>query len=722
MTQQAPVDNPYVGPRTFSYEQRHLFFGREREARDLHARVLSERLLLFYAQSGAGKSSLLHTRLIPQLEEKSDFVVLPVGRVSGELPDSVQGVDNIYAFNLMLSIDHGDEPGRLAHVTLSEFLKRLAYQAVVDGEGREHEDWVYDATATPAPATTGAQQFALIVDQFEEIITAHPGRWSEREAFFRQLDQAMQDDPNLWVILTLREDYVAALDPYAALLTDRMRARFYMERMGVDAALDAIRKPAREAGRRPFAPGVAEKLVDDLRQVRVPGEEGTTAGQYVEPVQLQVVCFQLWEKIRERPPGEIGYDDLRDAGNVEQALADYYQEVLGAVLDQAGAEVSEEMLRGWFSTKLITETGTRGFVLQTDKHTGGLDNDVVHEIERRFLIRRETRAGGIWYELVHDTFVNPIRRSNEAWSARQSVPEIEHFAIRPRAITPGSDLWVSWKIRNADSVTLNPGGVELSGTEGTLRLKPLDPAYPGETTTFHLHAYRSGAVRAISRPLEVLIVARQAGLARRLETVWDPDLTVILGSRLDRLAGSDGGQLLDHIAALPSPLFITGSDDALLEQRLEAAGKQPTSQSCHWKGASNGSQPGPEQDCSPSIQEPLVFHLFGRDMTDEDYMDFLMRVREDREIVPLAVRFRLQRRPNLVLGFDPQAWDFKALFHGLMTWNYERRAGGIIQLEATEKQSEASVRQIAAGLAKSHLELFWGDAASLLRLAAERRG
>ena len=41
--------------------------------------MLSERLLLFYAQSGAGKSSLLHTRLIPPLREEKGFVVLPVG-------------------------------------------------------------------------------------------------------------------------------------------------------------------------------------------------------------------------------------------------------------------------------------------------------------------------------------------------------------------------------------------------------------------------------------------------------------------------------------------------------------------------------------------------------------------------------------------------------------------------------------------------------------------
>ena len=59
------LDNPYVGPRTFTRQERDRFFGREREANDLFSLVVSERLVLFYAQSGAGKSSLINTRLIP---------------------------------------------------------------------------------------------------------------------------------------------------------------------------------------------------------------------------------------------------------------------------------------------------------------------------------------------------------------------------------------------------------------------------------------------------------------------------------------------------------------------------------------------------------------------------------------------------------------------------------------------------------------------------------
>ncbi|MCB0189973.1 MAG: hypothetical protein KDE31_37135, partial [Caldilineaceae bacterium] len=391
--------------------------GREREARDLLARVLSERLLLFYAQSGAGKSSLLHTRLIPQLRNDKGFAVLPVGRVSGELPPGVSKVENIFVFNLLAHIDQGDDPTQLAHVTLADFLARLVYRG---------KRWIYEATATPAPqpvlGQAGGQRYALIIDQFEEIFTNHAARWAEREAFFRQLDEAMQADPNLWVVLTLREEFVASLDPYAPLLTDRLRGRFYMERMDVEAALMAVREPARAYGH-PFAPQVAETLVRDLSRIKVLGQTIAQPGQYVEPVQLQVVCYQLWENLaRQRPllesaTGEeqITADDLAAAGDVDTALARFYEETLVSVLTRPDTMGSERQLRTWFDSQLITPDGTRGLVRQDADETGGLPNDVVYQLQAHFLVRSENRAGGSWVELVHDRFVEPIRDSNAAW-------------------------------------------------------------------------------------------------------------------------------------------------------------------------------------------------------------------------------------------------------------------------------------------------------------------
>ena len=406
--------NPYVGPRTFTYVERERFFGREREARDLLSLVIAERLVLFYAQSGAGKSSLLNTRLIPQLKE-AGYAVLPMVRVGGELPEGVSDVDNIFIFNCLLHLDQrSGDPRRFAHMTLKDFLPRLTSP---DGE-----TYYYDDNAEPAEDVDAYEEplHVLLIDQFEEIVTAHLERWQEREAFFRQLEEAMAADPLLWVVLTLREDYVAALDPYAGLLSNRLRARFYMQRMGYEAALEAVRRPAQQYGR-PFAPGVAETLVDNLRQIRVRDTPATGPGQFVEPVQLQVVCYQLWENLKNREAGAITAQDLLEAGDVDTALASFYEEALASVLhDRRVRGVTELAVRQWFDQYLITEAGTRGMVYRGETHTAELPNLVVQLLEDRYVLRSEIRSGGIWYELIHDRFVEPIARANRAWWDKQS--------------------------------------------------------------------------------------------------------------------------------------------------------------------------------------------------------------------------------------------------------------------------------------------------------------
>ncbi|MCK6629095.1 MAG: hypothetical protein L6R45_28450 [Anaerolineae bacterium] len=421
------INNPYVGPRTFTQQDSDRFFGREREAQDLFSLVVSERLTLFYAQSGAGKSSLINARLIPQLRQEG-YAVLPPGRVSGELPQGVGGVDNIFVFNLMLSLDQsGSDPQRFLRLPLTDFLAGLVSD---DGQRYYYES---EAKAEGYVETP----HVLIIDQFEELMTTHPARWPEREDFFRQLDRAMADDPLLWVVLTFREDYLAAIEPYAPLLTGKMRARFYMQRMGHAAALEAVQKPAAQAGR-PFAPGVAESLVDNLRQVRVqlaeklavmatahPDETAPSLnrahslGQFVEPVQLQVVCYQLWENLRGRPAGDISPRDLQELGNVDRALADFYEQALAKAITATAQ--SEPELRDWFERKLITEAGTRGSVYRGKELTAGIATATADFLVNQFVLRTESRAGGIWYELVHDRFIEPILQSNRDWRAQQPL-------------------------------------------------------------------------------------------------------------------------------------------------------------------------------------------------------------------------------------------------------------------------------------------------------------
>jgi hypothetical protein len=393
----ASTKNPYVGPRPFERVEQAIFFGREWETEQLVSLIVAHPAVLFYAQSGAGKSSLLNARVLHALEEDEGCELLPVARVRGDLPPNVQPghIKNIYIFNTLLSWSDQVEtsPAELVDCSLAEFLQRLPHQSDPDG---------YPALRI------------LFFDQFEELFTFYPERWPEREQFFRQVDQALQEDSLLRVLFVIREDYLAQLDPYVELLPEQLRSRFRLERLRKETALAAVTGPLRQT-RRSFAPGAAEALVDELLKIRVEDRSGQmieAPGEFVEPVQLQVVCQNLWEEL---PPdvAEITQSHLQAFGDIDQALTRFYERAIKQTAYQVSTR--EKRLRNWFEREIITPAGTRGIVYRGAHSTGTIPNAAVDILEAHHLIRGEQRAGARWYELTHDRFIAPIQTANSAW-------------------------------------------------------------------------------------------------------------------------------------------------------------------------------------------------------------------------------------------------------------------------------------------------------------------
>ena len=124
----------------------------------------------------------------------------------------------------------------------------------------------------------------------------------------------------------------------------------------------------------------------------------------------------MWQAL---PPDvtQITEDHLVAFGDVDRALARFYEDALAAVVAQTG--VHQNFIREWCETWLITSTGTRGFVHRDPESTQGMPNEVLVILEDRHLIRSEPHAGASWYELTHDRFVEPIRASNESWNKQR---------------------------------------------------------------------------------------------------------------------------------------------------------------------------------------------------------------------------------------------------------------------------------------------------------------
>lgn len=402
MTFESRNKNPYVGPRPFEPQDRELFFGRDHEIREIRSLIIAHRTLLLYSQSGVGKSSLLNAGLIPFLIEDG-FEVLPLARVGGILPPNLDAeIPNLYVFNTLMSwSEEKKEPESLVRMLLADFLKNRKH--IIDNEG------------LLAPRV-------IIFDQFEELFTSYPERWRNRKEFFELLNDALEDDPLLRVIFAIREDYIAQLDPFASLLPERLRIRYRLERLQKEAALLAIKEPLTKT-KRSFAEGVAEKLVKELQKVRIKTAAGETlliTEEFVEPVQLQVTCQNLWQDL---PPdiAVITQEHLQTYGNVNQALIEFYEKSIKKASQESS--LKEDNLRRWFEHILITPEWTRGTVYRGREETGSIPNLAVDILDNLHIIKGIVRGGARWYELTHDRFIEAIHKSNQRW--RDSLPMAE---------------------------------------------------------------------------------------------------------------------------------------------------------------------------------------------------------------------------------------------------------------------------------------------------------
>src|SRR5262252_2641676 len=405
----AADQKPYVGPRPFGREEEELFFGRDRETRDLCSLVVAHPIVLLYAASGAGKSSLLNAGLIPLLEARG-YEVLPPARVGGRIPDAVKnaGVDNVYAFNVLSSwAGPSVDPGELVKADIVRYLAARPHREDAAGE---------------------AVLRIVLLDQFEELFTFAPERWREGGALIRQLCDALEYDPRLRIVLVMRREFVAQLETYAPLLPQGLRTRFPLDQLGPKAAQQAIEGPLARTDRN-IEPEASQRLVEELRKITVRGAGGEdieTVGQSVEPVQLQVACAKLWDDL---PPDvhTITAAHIETYGDVDKALKRFYEDALNAAATKTG--VSEDRLRLWVDRYLITPGGTRGTVYRGPESTGreewAIPNAAVDVLEEKHLIRAEARPGGErWYELTHDRFIVPVRDAIRVWK--------EHYERRQR--------------------------------------------------------------------------------------------------------------------------------------------------------------------------------------------------------------------------------------------------------------------------------------------------
>ncbi|MCX4834151.1 MULTISPECIES: nSTAND1 domain-containing NTPase [unclassified Streptomyces] len=199
---------PYPGLEAFMEDDAAVFFGRDREIAELVGRLhpvtprRAQRFVAVVGPSGSGKSSLVRAGLLPALARRR-------GRWVVAAPFS---------------------PGADPVGTLRQRLTQL-------------------------PAERPA---LLVIDQLEELLTLSGPE--ARDAFLTAVRDALRRDPRLWVVATLRSDFLTGF--LEAGFPELARESMIVGTLARDALHEVIEKPAEQAGLT-FAPGVVARMVDD---------------------------------------------------------------------------------------------------------------------------------------------------------------------------------------------------------------------------------------------------------------------------------------------------------------------------------------------------------------------------------------------------------------------------------------------------------------------------
>jgi hypothetical protein len=198
------------------------------------------------------------------------------------------------------------------------------------------------------------------------------------------------------------------------------------------------------------------------------------------------------------------------------------------------------------------------------------------------------------------------------------------------------------------------------------------------------------------------------------------------------------------VASLPCPIFITAHPANLLADALRVEGKTPVVDICRWRPGVYEWPPSPfalEPDYVPSVERPLVFHIFGNVaapdslvLTEDDYLDYLISVTEDKSLIPLPVRGALADSSLLLLGLGLDDWDARILLLTLINregaYKLQRYTHVAAQVAPTQNlTSPARARRYLeryfSKVRRPAIDIYWGTvdefAADLATLRSDAR-
>lgn len=320
---------PYPGLRPFRRDEADIFFGREQQVDQLLSRLESHRLLAVVGASGCGKSSLVRAGMLSALEGGFMASAGARWRVAEMRP--------------------GSRP-------LANLASAVQQSGLLDPQWRKREEAsgfllaalrrgpLGLAELLREPLRPDNSNLLLLVDQFEEIFRFRRHGDAEEAAEFVRLllASARQQETGIYVVLTMRSDFLGDCAVFDGLPEAINDAQYLIPRMTPEQCRAAIVGPAAAFGAR-VAPELADRILEEI---------GADADQL--PL-MQHVLMRVWSRACEgsrrveggaeaETPLVMTLADYEAVGGLRDALSRHADELYDS-LEESERPVAESLMR-----------------------------------------------------------------------------------------------------------------------------------------------------------------------------------------------------------------------------------------------------------------------------------------------------------------------------------------------------------------------------------------
>jgi WD40 repeat protein len=341
--QLSPLDekltaNPFPGLRPFSFDESHLFFGREGHADEILYRLSQHRAVTVLGYSGSGKSSLMYCGLIPMLYGGFMTQTSPIWRVIVTRPGA-SPIDNLTESVL----DFLAKDGRL------EESDRQLHRAVIGSILRSGSNGLVEVSSYIQ--TNSKENVFFLIDQFEELFKFKESKVenSDNESLEYVnliLNAVTQAHVPTYLAISMRADFMGNCGEFPGLTELINTSNYLVPQMTREQKRMVIEGPIAVAGGK-ITQRLVKRLLSDI---------GDNKDQL--PI-LQHALMRTWNHwVLYREPGEPM--DLRHynaVGQIASALSLHANEAFDEL--NTGERVIAEILFKSITEKSQESQGTR---------------------------------------------------------------------------------------------------------------------------------------------------------------------------------------------------------------------------------------------------------------------------------------------------------------------------------------------------------------------------